>query len=158
MEKSYNPFSSHFILCIHPNDCASKAEFDKNRVANYRYILLGGNHSFLAKKKLAAKFPRDIESNTLYAQVLVGCSVAEMRKIAWADNVDAESRKNMSTAERIIYIHNRDMECDRPGASDKPYVPGARLRFKMMIAGEIALKGWGIAPDKDVLQAQDNLF
>ena len=126
---------------------------------NYEYILLGGNHSFCARKILSDKYPENNELQSIETHVCVGLSVEQQRQLAWQDNVDGETRKNMSIAEKVIYIHNRYLEEGRPGADGEgKKVPGARKDFKRLIANEIMLPKWGINSDDAVLQAQDNLF
>jgi hypothetical protein len=75
-------------------------------------------------------------------------STQEARALAWGHNVDNEFRSSMITMQFIHYLHMRYLENNRK----------EDMAFKMDCAEEIQLRNWGIENDKQVLNANDNLF
>ena len=137
-----------FVLLVDPNMCATREEFDMSRKNDYRYYVIGGNHSACAKADLALTNTQFGVYRRVSAWIFAGLSVGEARNLAWCHNIDSEFRSQMSTIQRVNYIHLGFME--NRGESD--------VQFKKECAVEIQLKDWGLRKDSEVLNAHDNLF
>jgi len=137
-----------FVLLVDPTLCPTREEFDMSHKNDYRYYVIGGNHSACAKADLALTNTQFGVYRRVSAWIFAGLSVAEARNLAWCHNIDSEFRSQMSTIQRVNYIHLRFME--NGGESDQ--------EFKKECAMEIQLKDWGLRKDSEVLNAHDNLF
>jgi len=137
-----------FVLLVDPDMCASREEFDLAKKNEYRYYVIGGNHSACAKADLALTSPQYGAYRRVSAWIFAGLTVQEARNLAWGHNIDSEFRSQMSTIQRLNYIHLRFLENGGQASQE----------LKRECAMEIQLKDWGNRKDTDVLNANDNLF
>ena len=137
-----------FVLLVDPEMCASREDFDFAKKNEYKYFVIGGNHSACAKADLTLTNPQYGAYRRVSAWIFAGLSVREARNLAWGHNIDSEFRSQMSTIQRLNYIHLRLMESGGQPSQD----------LKKECAMEIQLKDWGNRKDTDVLNANDNLF
>ena len=136
-----------FVLLVDPDMCPTREEFDMSQKNVYKYHVIGGNHSACAKADLAVTNRQFGAYRRVSAWIFVGLTVAETRNLAWGHNIDNEFRSQMSTIQRVNYIHLHFMK--NGGESNQEFKECAM---------EIQLKDWGIRKDSEVLNANDNLF
>jgi hypothetical protein len=137
-----------FVLLVDPKLCPTRADFQMDKKDEYKYYVIGGNHSACARMDLSRANPHLDSLRRIQAWVVAGVTVQEARTLAWGHNVDNEFRSKMTTIQRINYIHMRYLENEMKGD----------MAFKMEVAAEIQLRNWGVEDDKKVLNANDNLF
>lgn len=140
------------LVMIDPSECASKEEFDILRISNYKYYVIGGNHSVCARTELLRKNPKS-DLGRVECWIFAGLSVQECRILAWGHNVDAEFRQQMTLIEKCCYVHTRYEEAGRPQPFTKELTA-----LKKECAMEINLPGWGEKDDLTVLNNNDNLW
>ena len=151
MEVRFNPTKAIFTLLVDPEMVPTKRDFVMAEKNSYRYFLLGGNHSYLAERKLTNIYPQRVLYRNLNSHILVGLDSSQMARVAFADNLDNEFRHKLTLPARIRFIHHRYEE------SSKPYNE-QKKDFKRRMANEVQLKGWGVRPEDDVLESNDNMF
>lgn len=66
--------------------------------------VLGGNHSFIARSRLAVQYPSSDCLKWIEANVLAGLTASEMRLLATDHNFTAECRKTFTFADKVRYI------------------------------------------------------
>ncbi|KAL3700939.1 hypothetical protein R1sor_018961 [Riccia sorocarpa] len=104
------PWHNHiFIVLVDPEEGLScPQDFDMKRVNEYKYYVLGGNHTATAKLKAYKKFTIPNETFLLCSCfVYVGLTLLEARIIATDDNADQQFRLKMSNIQKIEYWHQR---------------------------------------------------
>ncbi len=146
--RGVNPLALPFVLLVDPQECESREKWDHNKLDQYKYYVIGGNHSACAKADLAVIHPNDKQFRRVTAWIFAGLSIQDARNLAWCTNIDSEFRSQMSTIQRVSYIHMRFVENN--------YV--SNIEFKSECAMEINLKDWGVRKASEVLNLADNLF
>jgi hypothetical protein len=143
-----SPLALPFVLLVDPKECDSREKWEHSKKDSYHYFVIGGNHSACAKADLALVHPNDRQFRRVTAFIFVGLSIQDARNLAWCTNIDSEFRSQMSTIQRVQYIHLRFVENGCKSSQE----------FKSECAMEISLKDWGIRKNSEVLNANDNLF
>ena len=146
--RGVNPLALPFVLLVDPRECDSREKFDFLKLDQYHFYVIGGNHSACAKADLALVHPNDKQFRRVTAWIFAGLSIQDARNLAWCTNIDSEFRSQMSTIQRVSYIHMRFVENN--------YV--SNIEFKSECAMEINLKDWGVRKASEVLNLADNLF
>ncbi|CAM6108567.1 unnamed protein product [Calypogeia fissa] len=141
-------FAAPFLMLVDRAQCASKDDFDVSKKDQYKYFVIGGNHSACAHADLSVEFPMNKTFRRVQGWILARLSVAEVRNLAWCHNIDSEIRHKMSTIQRVSYIHMRYIENECTSNID----------FKKQCAIEINLKDIGVRKDFEVLNGNDNMF
>ena len=75
----------------------NKANFDKSKVTEYQYEVLGGTHNCLAANELAEKYPELKYFQGRYAWIFVGLSDEEALWVATKHNKTGSFRHEMSS-------------------------------------------------------------
>lgn len=125
-----SPLAAPFVLLVDPKECPTREDFNFAKKNDYHYFVIGGNHSACAKADLALQFPNNKAYRRVQSWIFAGSSVQEARNLAWSHNIDSEFRQQMTTIQRVNYIHLRFVE---NGAS-------SNQEFKKECATEINLK------------------
>ena len=57
----YNPFAHvvDYVLLVDPIQVPNKEAFDKSKCFEYKYYVLGGNHSIEAQRQLMGEYPHN---------------------------------------------------------------------------------------------------
>ncbi|CAM6086851.1 unnamed protein product [Calypogeia fissa] len=141
-------FAAPFLMLVDPTQCATKEDFDFTKKDQYKYFVIGGNHSACARADLSVEFPLNKTYRRVQGWILAKLSIAEVRNLAWCHNIDSEFRQKMSTIQRVSYIHMRYIKnkCS------------SNIEFKRQCAIEINLKDIGVRKDSKVLNANDNMY
>ncbi|KAL3686647.1 hypothetical protein R1sor_009221 [Riccia sorocarpa] len=101
----------NFILLVDPRDCKDKASWVFPPPSKWRFYVIGGNHSALARMELLAQYPR-IYTHYRHCNCIVyaGLSKTEASLFAHDDNFDAEVRRKYTFHQRVEYFHRQFME------------------------------------------------
>ncbi|MCO5555464.1 hypothetical protein L7F22_009009 [Adiantum nelumboides] len=86
--------------------CPNKASFVKSRIESYKYFVLGGTHSLVARKELCAEYPFVESYKIVLAWVYAGLSDEDAKTLALDHNVDLKMRLSMSFLQKVRYFHN----------------------------------------------------
>jgi hypothetical protein len=104
----YNPYAHvvDYLLLVDPMEFHSMDEFDKSKFFDYKYYVIGGNHSAEARRELIQKYPNNSLFETVKCIICVGLSYLEANLLAWDHNTDNEYRISMTFIQRVRFIHN----------------------------------------------------
>ncbi|KAL3685850.1 hypothetical protein R1sor_003872 [Riccia sorocarpa] len=133
------PGHNIFVVLVDPEEgLEGPKDFDISKVNQYKYYVLGGNHTAAAKMKAYKKFSIPNEAFLLCSCfVYVGLTLLEARIIATDDNADQQFRLKMSHIQKVEYWHQRYLEegCIRTQAFKEqlaaealPIKPGSDLK------------------------------
>jgi hypothetical protein len=106
--------ASPFVLLVDPEKVKTKEEFVMERKNRYKYYVLGGNHFACAKINLVKANPHYDPYRRVSAWIFAGLSVSDARQLAWGHNIDNEFRSDMTTIQRVNYVHRRFVELCAP--------------------------------------------
>jgi hypothetical protein len=137
-----------FLLMVDPAMCSRREDFKFEKKNEYRYRVLGGNHSACARADLTAAKPDHSGYRRCQSWIFVGLDTKDARMLAWTHNIDNEFRSNLSLIQKLNYIHLKFVENEYK----------ATVELKKECAQEIQLKDWGRKDDATVLNANDNMF
>ena len=70
----YNPYAHvvDYVLLVDPIHVPNKETFDKSKCFEYKYYVLGGNHSVEAQRKLMEEYPNKLCFKTTKCIIYVG--------------------------------------------------------------------------------------
>ncbi|KAL3692090.1 hypothetical protein R1sor_005741 [Riccia sorocarpa] len=125
----------NFILLVDPRDCKDKASWVFPPPSKWRFYVIGGNHSALARMELLAQYP-GIYTHYMHCNCIVytGLSKTEASLFAHDDNFDAEVRHKYTFHQRVEYFHRQFMEAKQTG--EPMAVLRKRLALETMNIGE----------------------
>ncbi|MCO5585897.1 hypothetical protein L7F22_039831 [Adiantum nelumboides] len=103
------------LVLLDPASCPNKASFVKSRIESYKYFVLGGTHSLVARKEHCAEYPFVESYKTVLAWVYAGLSDEDAKTLALDHNVDLEMRLSMSFLQKVHYFHNEWVDHLRQG-------------------------------------------
>ncbi|CAM6095868.1 unnamed protein product [Calypogeia fissa] len=75
-------FAAPFLMLVDPAQCATKEDFDVSKKDQYKYFVIGGNHSACERADLSVEFPMNKTYCRVEGWILAGLSVAEVRNLA----------------------------------------------------------------------------
>ncbi|KAL3690489.1 hypothetical protein R1sor_016798 [Riccia sorocarpa] len=118
----------NFILLVDPRDCKDKASWAFPPPSKWRFYVIGGNHSALARMELLAQYP-GIYTHYRHCNCIVyaGLSKTEASLFAHDDNFDTEVRRIYTFHQRVEYFHCQFMEAKQTGE------PMALLRKRLAL-------------------------
>ncbi|KAL3696504.1 hypothetical protein R1sor_010580 [Riccia sorocarpa] len=118
----------NFILLVDPRDCKDKTSWVFAPPSKWRFYVIGGNHSALARMELLAQYP-GIYTHYRHCNCIVyaGLSKTEASLFAHDDNFDAEVRRKYTFHQRVEYFHRQFMEAKQTGE------PIATLRKRLAL-------------------------
>ncbi len=90
------------VLCISVN---SLEEFETKRVDAYKYELLGGQHTALARRIVAAKSPENTLLQTVLAEVYVGLTDDEALRLASRHNTNSHFIHKMTHRDYVSHTN-----------------------------------------------------
>ena len=63
----YNPFAHlvDYVLLVDPSEVPNKESFERSKCFEYKYYVLGGNHSVEAQRKLMEEYPNNPRFETI---------------------------------------------------------------------------------------------
>jgi hypothetical protein len=122
-----------FLLMVDPAMCNRKEDFDMQKKNEYKYLILGGNHSAYARMDLIVASPDYSTYKKIQSLIFVGLNNVQARTLAWTHNIDNEFKSNMTLIQKIMYVHLRFVENNCI----------ANVQLKTECAQEIQIEGLG---------------
>jgi hypothetical protein len=108
----YNPYA-HVVDClvlVDPMEVPTWEEFDVSKYFDYKYYVIGGNHSTKDRRELMQEYL----NNPLFQKVkciIYACLTDSKEKlISWDHNTNNEYIMYMTFNQRVIFIHNEFSE------------------------------------------------
>ncbi|KAL3681191.1 hypothetical protein R1sor_024147 [Riccia sorocarpa] len=129
----------NFILLVDPWDCKDKASWVFPPPSKWRFYVIGGNHSALARMELLAQYP-GIYTHYRHCNCIVYADLSKTKTSLFAhnDNFDAEVRRKYTFHQRVEYFHRQFMEAKQSG--EPMATLRKRLALETMNIGEEDLK------------------
>ncbi|KAL3696308.1 hypothetical protein R1sor_010384 [Riccia sorocarpa] len=108
----------NFILLVDPRDRPSKLKWVFPPPSSWKFYVIGGNHSALARMELLAQYP-GIYKHFRHCNCIIyaGLTKSEAALFAHDDNFDAEVRHKYTYHQRVEYFHRQFMEAKQTGES-----------------------------------------
>ena len=108
----FNPYAHvvDYVVLVDPCQVPNKQAFDKTKCFDYKYYVIGGNHSIEAKRQLIAEYPNNYLFQTVKCIIYAGLTEMESKLLAWDHNADNEYRMKMTFIQRVRFIHNEFIE------------------------------------------------
>ncbi|KAL3687994.1 hypothetical protein R1sor_014303 [Riccia sorocarpa] len=108
----------NFILLVDPQDCPDKSRWKFPPPSSWKFYVIGGNHSALARMELLAQYP-GIYKHFRHCNYIIyaGLTKSEAALFAHDDNFDAEVRRKYTFHQRVEYFHRQFMEAKQTGES-----------------------------------------
>jgi len=129
----YNPYA-HVVDClvlVDPKEVPARHAFNRSKCFDYKYYVIGGNHSIEARRELIQEYPNNPYFEIVKCIIYVGLTHSETKLLAWDHNSDNEYRMSMTFIQRVRFIHNEfEQICD----GDKSMVD---LEFRKQCCMEI---------------------
>jgi hypothetical protein len=85
-----------FLLMFDPTMCSIREDFDVQKKNQYKYQIIGGNHSAYARMDLTAASPNYSAYKRIQSWIFVGLNNVQARTLAWIRNIDNEFKSNMT--------------------------------------------------------------
>jgi hypothetical protein len=108
----YNPYAHvvDYLVLVDPMEVPTREEFDRSKCFDYKYYVIGGNHSAEARRELMQEYPNNPLFETVKCIIYVGLTDSEAKLLAWDHNTDNEYRMSMTFIQRVRFIHNEFSE------------------------------------------------
>ncbi|KAL3679361.1 hypothetical protein R1sor_022317 [Riccia sorocarpa] len=108
----------NFILLVDPQDCPDKSRWKFPPHSSWKFYVIGGNHSALARMEQLAQYPGIYKHFRLCNCIIyAGLTKSEAALFAHDDNFDAEVRRKYTFHQRVEYFHRQFMEAKQTGES-----------------------------------------
>jgi hypothetical protein len=104
----HNPYAHvvDYLVLVDPMEVPTKDAFDRSKCFEYKYYVIGGNHSAEARRELMQEYPNNPLFETVRCVIYVGLTDGEAKLLAWDHNTDNEYRMSMTFIQRVRFIHN----------------------------------------------------
>ena len=147
-----------YVVLVDPCQVPNKQTFDKTKCFDYKYYVIGGNHSVEAKRQLIEEYPNNYFFQTVKCIIYVGLIYIESKLLARDHNADNEYRMKITFIQTVRFIHNKFIEnC----GGDKTQVSVAFRKECLMetcyqIEDKINSKGAKV--HSNIFKGMDNIF
>jgi hypothetical protein len=108
----YNPYAHvvDYLVLVDPMEVPMREEFDRSKCFDYKYYVIGGNHSAEARRELMQEYPNNPLFETVKCIIYASLTDSEAKLLAWIHNIDNEYKMSMTFIQRVRFIHNEISE------------------------------------------------
>ena len=84
------------MVLVDPCQVSNKQEFDKTQFFDYKYYVIGGNHSVEAKRQLIEEYPNNYLFQNVKCIIYTDLTKTKSNLLAWDHNADNEHKMKMT--------------------------------------------------------------
>ena len=90
-------------------EVSRREEFDK-KCFNYKYYVIGGNHSAEDRREMIQEYPNNPLYETVKCIIYVSLTDSKEILLTWDHNTNNKYRMSMTFIQRVRFIHNEFSE------------------------------------------------